>query len=132
MYAVVRRGRIVLFKLREFLLELLADGLRPFLCLGFGAELLELFLLVHPEFLLDGTELVVKVIFPLLLIDVTLDLLVDLLLDLQQLNLGVKHLQKFHRPKGDVIDSKQLDLLHEVLDLHGRGDEVHKEGVVVD
>ena len=130
--AVVRRGRIVLLQLGQLLLELLANGLRPLLGLRLRAEPLEFLLLVHSKLLLDGTELIVKVIFPLLLVDVALDLLVDLLLDLKQLDLRVQNLQELHRPHGNIINAKKLHLLKEVLDLHRRRDEVDKERIVVD
>ena len=94
--AVVRRGRVVLLQFGKLFLKLGGHRFGPLLVLRPCAELFEFFLLVHPEFLLDGAQLVVEVIFPLLLVDVALDLLVDLLLDFEQLDLGVQGGQEFH------------------------------------
>ena len=129
---VVRRRRIVLLELGQFFLELLPYFLRPFLRLGSLAELLEFLFLIHPKLFLDGPELVVEIIFPLLLVDVALDFLVDLLLDLEQLGLGVQGGQKLHGPDFHVVVPEQVHFLREVLQLDGRGYEVHQESKIVD
>ena len=132
LHAVVGRIGIVFLKLGKLLLESLADFLGPLLGSGPLAELGKIFLLVHTELLLDSTELAVEVVFPLLLVDFALDLLVDILLEVNQLYLHVQDSQELHSTHLDVVVLKQFHLLLEVLHLHGRGDEIDQELEIVD
>ena len=130
--AVVRRGRVVFLQTRHLLVEDGPDFLGPFLRVRALAQFREFLALVHAELLLDGPELVVQVVFPLLLVDVALDLLVDLLLDPQELHLGVQDLQESHATLVDIGKGEESHAVGEVLHLDGGGDEVHEELEVVD
>ncbi len=130
--AVVRGGGVVLLQAVHLLVEDGAYLLGPFLLVGPGAELGEILLLIHAQLFLDGTELVVQVVFALLLVDVALDLLVDLLLDLEELHLGVQDLQQLQSPLLQAVNLQQTHAVVEVLHLDGRRDEVHQEGEIVD
>ena len=87
---------------------------------------------VHTEFLLNGTELVVKVIFPLLLVDFVLDLGIDFLLDFQEFDLGIQDIEQLHCPCLHVLVLEQCDLVVEVFHFDGGGNEVHEEVEVLD
>ena len=130
--AVIRRRGIVLLQPGHLLVEDGADLLGPLLFVSAGAELGEILALIHSELLLDGLQLVVQVILPLLLVDVALDLLVDFLLDLQELDLGIQDLQQFHPAVLQVGQAEQAEAVGEILDLDGRRDEIHQELEVVD
>ena len=130
--AVVRGGRVVFLQARHLLVEDGPDLLGPFLGVRALAELRKLLALIHAQFLLDGAELVVQVVFALLLVDVALDLLVDLLLDMQELHLRVQHLQQGHAPLMDVGIPEQVHAVLEVLHLDRGGDEIHEELEIVD
>ena len=130
--AVVWRSRVVFLQAGHFLVEDGTHFLGPLFLVGPTAHFLELFALVHPELLLDGAQLVVQVIFPLLLVNVRFHLLVNLLLDLQELRLGVQHLQKGQAALVDVRDGEQRRALGEVLHLDGGGDEIHQEMEILD
>ena len=127
LYAVVRARRIVLFELLHLLGEYRRDLLGPLLLGGTGAEFLEFFTLIHTELLLDGAELVIEEVFPLLLVNVAADLLVDLLLYLQELKLRIKRCQKFHRPDADVRILQEVDLVTEIVDLNRSRYEIDEE-----
>ena len=90
LYAVLRSGRIVALELCKFLLECGSHAFRPVLRRGSLPQAVDFPVLVHAELLLDGAELVVQVILPLLLVDFRLHLGVDLLLDLEQFDLVVQ------------------------------------------
>ena len=94
--AVVRRTGIVPLQLCHLLVEYLLHGSRPELFLRTGTELGEFLDIIHSELFLDGLELVVEIILPLLLVDLGLHLLIDLLLDLLKLHLSVKNRKKLH------------------------------------
>ena len=132
LYAVFRRARVVPFQLGHLLFEDFLYGFRPYLFLRLCPEPLKILHLVHSEFFLDGPELAVQIVFPLLLVDFRLDLLVDVLLDFQQFNLRVKHGKQFHCPFLQVPVLKKLHLVHEVLHFQGRAYEVYQEFEIVD
>ena len=131
LYAVVRGARIVSLELRHLLLKDFLNGCRPELFLCTGTQLGEFFDIVHTKLLLNGLELVVEKILPLLLIYLGLDLLIDLLLDLLKFHLSLKHGEKFHCSCPQVTELKKIHLIHEVLHLYGRSNEIHKEFEVV-
>ena len=131
LYAVFRRARVVPFQLGHLFLENLLDGCRPYLFFGPFAESVEVFAVIHAELFLYCPQLVVEVILPLLLVDFALYLLVDVLLDFEQLDLCVKHCQKFHRPCLEVSVLQKLHLFEEVLHLDCRGYEIDQELEVV-
>ena len=98
LYAVVRGGRILPFELEHLLFE---DGLhlvRP-ACLGcLLAQFCHVLLVVHSQLLLDGPELAVEEIFPLLLVHFPLHLHIDFILQLHNLALLHKQLQQPFAP----------------------------------
>ena len=130
--AVVRRRRVVFGKLGHLLFELLCHRLRPFLCPGLCPESLELAFIIHSELFLDGLELIVQVVFPLLLVNLALHFLIDLLLDLEQLALDIEGAEQFHGPGLDIIVAEKVNLVVVVLDLDGSGNEIDKEREAVD
>ena len=130
--AVVRRGRVVFLQLGHLLFEDARHVGRPFLFGRARAELGEIFHLVHAQLFLDGLQLVVQVVFALLLVYLALNLGVDLIFDAQQLVLRLQQFQQVHRPGLDGGLGQQVGLPLEMLHLHGRGDEVHQEGEIVD
>ena len=130
--AVVRSGRIVFLEFGKLLRENFRNRFRPVLAGSLRTEILNIGILVHTEFLLDGTELIVKVILPLLLVDFILHLGIDFLLDLQKFDLSVQHIEQFHCPYLHILILQKIDLVLEILHIHGRGYEVHKEIEVLD
>ncbi len=130
--AIVRRRRVILLELGKFLLESLCYFFGPFLLGCLLPELIELFSIVHTKLLLNSAELVVEVVFPLLLVNVTLDFLVDLLLDLHQFDLRTQDREEFEGSEFDVVIFEQLDLGSKILYLYGGGYEVDEELEIVD
>ena len=129
--AVVGRVGIIFLQLCKLFLEGLRYFFRPLLILGPLAELLEVFLLVHSELFLDGTQLAVEVILALLLVQLALHLLVDVLLELYELELDVQYGKELHRAQLHVVVGEQFHLVLEVLHLHRGGGEVHQELEIV-
>ena len=132
LHAVVGRRGVVLLQFRELLLEDFGDLLGPLLRCGPLLEAVEFLGVVHSELLLDGAELVVEVVFPLLLVDLALHLLVDLLLDLHEFDLHVEHREQLEAAHLDVVVLEQVHLRLEVLNIDGGRDEIHEEAEVVD
>ena len=91
MDAIVRRAGIISFELCNLLIKNSLDSSWPKFFLGTGTKLRKLLHFIHTKFFLDGLELIVKEILPLLLIDFRLYLLVDLLFDLLQLHLCIEN-----------------------------------------
>ena len=130
--AIVRRGGVVLLQAGHFLVKDGSHFLGPLLFIGPAPHLFEFLSLVHAQLFLDGAELVVEVVFPLLLVYVRFHLLVDFLLDLEQLRLGVQHPQQGHAAFLHVGNGQQGGPFLEVFHLDGGGDEIHQEMEVVD
>ena len=125
--AVFRRTWIVLLKFLQLLIEDVRHSLGPFLGLGLFGYIPEFLVIIHTQFLLNRTELIVKEILSLLLVDVTLDFLINLLLDRIELNLSVKHGKQLHSPLFKVRVLKQCDLVFVILHFNGSGYEVDQE-----
>ena len=128
--AVLRRGGIETAQFGKFLFESLAHRSRPFLLLRCGPQLVDIVILIHAQFFLDGAELVVQVILPLLLVDFRLDLGIDFLLDPQQFHLVAQQGQQGHGPLFQIIILQQGDLLLIVFHLDRRGDEIDQEAEI--
>ena len=129
--AVFRSGRIEAAQLGKFLLEGLAHRSRPFLLFGCSPQLVDVIVLVHTQFFLDGTELVVQVIFPLLLVDFRLDFGIDFLLDPQQFHLVAQQGQQGHGPFLQIIILQQGDLFLVVFHLDSRRNEIDQEAEIL-
>ena len=132
LYAVVRGRRVVALKLGQFLIENLLDLRGPDFLFSSLAQTVELLHVVHSELLLNGFELVVEVILPLLLVYLALYLGVDVLLDLHQFQLVVQLFEQGHCPSQYVVLGEQRNLLCIVLRLHRGRDEVGEELEVID
>ena len=129
--AVVRGSGVEFLQARHLLVKDGTNLRRPFLLIGLLSEALEFAGLVHAQLFLDGAQLIVKEILPLLLVDIGLHLAVDFLLDLQQLFLGVQHLQQGQAPLPDVAVAQQGGAFLEIVHFHRGGDEIHQEVEVV-
>ena len=127
LYAVIRCGRIIFLQLGHLFLEGIHGILRPVLLGGFRTEFLQVFILIHTQLFLNGTELVIKVILPLLLVDFRLYLGVYLLLDFQKFHLGVENIQQLHRTSFHILEFEQCHFVIEIIHIDGGGDEVHEE-----
>ena len=125
--AVVRRSRIVFLQLCHLLLEDFLNSRRPEFLFSTGAELGEFLHFIHSEFFLDGLELIVQEIFPLLLVHLGFHLLVDFLLDFLEFQLVVKKGQKLHSPRPEVGILQESCLLVEIFYLYRSCNEIHKE-----
>ena len=127
MHGVVRGVRVVFLQLGKLLFKGLGYRIRPFLGSSPFAEAFEFFVSVHTELLLNGAKLAVEVVFPLLLINLLLNLEIDFLLEFGELNLSVKNLEQFHCPGPDVVVLEQVHLSFKILHLHTCGDEIDEE-----
>ena len=127
LYAVVRRRRIISLKLCYLLVKDRLHSCRPEFLLRACAQLRKLLHLIHTQFLLDGLELTVEIVFPLLLVDLGLHLLMYLLLDLLQLDLCVKDRQKLHCTRPEVRILQEFYPIHIIIHLNCSCDEIDKE-----
>ena len=127
MVAVFRRIRVEPLQFHHFLVECFLDSGRPELGFRLLPKHCKIFHLIHSKFLLDGFELVVQVIFPLLLIYLGLDFLAYLLLDFLKFKLLVKHPGKFVCPDNNLVILKEIHLVHYIFGIDGSSHEVDKE-----
>ena len=127
LYAVVRRARIISLQLCHLLLEDLLHRCRPKLLLSLCTKLRKLFDIIHSKLFLDGLELIIEIVLPLLLVDLSLHLLIDLLLDLLKFHLGLEDRKELHRPCPEITELKKVDLIHKILDFNRCSDEVHEK-----
>ena len=132
LHAVVRRVGGVFLEPVKLFVEGLGYFLGPFFLFRTLLELVVVFAFVHTELFLDGLELAVEVVFPLLLVDFGLDLLVDVLLDLGELYLHIQQAQELHGAGAHVVVLKEVDFVGKIVHFHGSGDEVHQEPEVGD
>ena len=130
--AVFRSRRIESLELCELLVEGLPYGCRPLFLLGSLAKAGDVVHLIHAELLLDRTELIVKEILALLLVELGLDFGADLLLESLDLELTAEHAEKSHGPFLDVVIFQQVDFFHEIVHVNRRSDEIDEEIEVVD
>ena len=115
---VVRGIRVGPLQFADLALEGLGGIFRPFFLLGLLPELVDVLRLVHAELFLNGTQLVIQVIFPLLLVHLGADFFLNVVFQLQYLHLTVEHLHQFHGADLYIAFLQQLDLLHGILQLH--------------
>ena len=116
-----------MYELADLALESLRYRVRPFFLLGLLAQLVDVLSLVHAQLFLNGAELIVQVVLPLLLVHFGADLALYVVLEFENLNLTVKHLNEFHGPDLEIALFQKLYFLHGVFYLDTGGDEIDKK-----
>jgi len=101
---VFRRRRMHARKPLQFAQRLFFGFLRQIFLFNFFAVLVRLhrIFVAFPQLLADGLELLAQIIFPLVFVDVVLDLRLNLIAQLQHFHLVIHHFGKFFQAQLDV------------------------------
>ena len=116
---IIWRVDICPFKLPQFRFKCVSSVLWPLFTFCFEPQFVDVRTLrIYPKLLLDGFELIVQVVLPLLLIHLCAYFLLNIIFQCKDIHLPVENLQQFHCPYFHVTLLEKSHFFKDIVYVH--------------